>query len=127
MRKMFLPSTSFVERAALLSRELTRMRSRGPGDTENAMRAVERDYGVDYWTLWRLRYALAKIRTVPACVYARLEAAYCAECERQRARLANELAVASKLAASRFPALHTLDSDAPETESFPQDVDDAGE
>ena len=46
----------YVEEAAEWSGKMTRMRSRGPGDLENAMRSVERDYGIDYWLLWRLRY-----------------------------------------------------------------------
>ena len=60
MRKLFLRErqkspVAYVERAAWLSRELTRMKARGPGDTENAMRAIGRDYGVDYGIIWRLR------------------------------------------------------------------------
>jgi hypothetical protein len=90
-------SSEYVERAARLARELTRMRTRGPGDTQNAMRSLGRDYGIDYGIIWRLRYAAARLRDVPAGVLARLQAAYVAECERQARRLAHEAAIARKL------------------------------
>lgn len=91
----------FVERAAEISRELTRMRARGPGDTENAMRSIERDYGVDYWTIWRLRYRLSKIKDIGCEVYARLVAAYQSECEQQERLLAHELEIVRALAARK--------------------------
>lgn len=86
-----MSAVEYVDRAAGWSRELTRMRARGPGDTENAMRSIERDYAVDYWIQWRLRYRPSQIKALCVSVYARLEAAYFAECERQRRRLEIEI------------------------------------
>lgn len=40
----------------MMHRELLRRETRGPGDTENAMRRLEVRYGLDYWTQWGLRY-----------------------------------------------------------------------
>ena len=68
------------------------MRARGPGDTENAMRSIERDYGVDYWILWRLRYRKSALRDIGVTAYMGLKAAYQAECERQMRKLKNEIA-----------------------------------
>jgi hypothetical protein len=92
-----MTASEYVERAAWISRELTRFRARGPGDIENAMRGIERDYGVDYWFLWRLRYRLSAIRDIGASVYARLVAAYRNECERQHAKLVHEIAITREL------------------------------
>jgi hypothetical protein len=86
-----MSSVEYVERAAWWSRELTRFRARGPGDTENAMRAIERDYGIDYWTVWRLRYRLSQIKDIGVSVYAKLEGAYFNECERQKRKLEAQL------------------------------------
>lgn len=55
------------------------------------MRSIERDYGLDYWTIWRLRYRLAQIKDIGVSVYARLEGAYFAECERQKRKLEAQL------------------------------------
>src|SRR5215469_17038469 len=72
-----------VSKAAEMSVKLTAMRTRCPGDIENAMRSIERDYGVDYWTLWRLRYRQSQVTSVCHSVFSRLWLAYQAECERQ--------------------------------------------
>ena len=40
-----MSSVECVQQAASWSRKLTQMRARGPGDTDNAMRGIERDYG----------------------------------------------------------------------------------
>lgn len=85
-----MPKTATVEEAVTWSRELTRMRTRGPGDLENAMRSIERDYGVDYWILWQLRYRAQAVKDVGATVYLRLQAAYRAECDRQLRRYQHE-------------------------------------
>jgi len=80
-------AAEFVERAAGWSRELTRFRARGPGDLENAMRAIERDYGIPYWITWRLRYRLSQIKDLGCEPYHRIKAAYECECEAQRRKL----------------------------------------
>ncbi len=93
-----MSTVEYVDRAVWWSKELTRLRARGPGDIENAMRSLERDYGIDYWAIWRLRYRRGQIKDIGISIYARLEAAYYRECERQRAKLAREIA-ATKLVA----------------------------
>ena len=88
-----MPPVAYIDEAAEWGKSLTRMRARGPGDTENAMRSIERDYGVDYWILWRLRYRKSALRDIGVTAYMRLKAAYQAECERQIRRLQDEIAI----------------------------------
>ena len=66
------------------------MRACGPGDIENAMRSIERDYGIDYWLLWRLRYRKSVLKDISVTPYMRLKAGYQAERERQMRILQNE-------------------------------------
>lgn len=87
-----MSDAAYLDQAALWSKDLTRMRARGPGDMENAMRSLERDYGIDYWFIWQLRYRRDRIKVLSVSVYDRLKAAYGAECERQIRKLKNEIA-----------------------------------
>ena len=93
MRKKGLPmsDTAYLDQAALWSKDLTRMKSRGPGDTENAMRQIEREYGVDYGFLWSLRYRRERLRIISVSVYETIRAAYRAECERQMRKLEHDI------------------------------------
>lgn len=84
---------AYLDEAAEWSRNLTRMRARGPGDTENAMRSIEREYGVDYWLQWRLRYRLSSLRDIGVTAYMALKTAYAAECERQVQKLRHEIEI----------------------------------
>lgn len=88
--------SAYLDEAALWSRELVRMRSRCPGDTENAMRSIEREYGVDYWVIWRLRYRRSSLKDIGVGVYMLLKSAYQAECERQIRKLQREVGGASE-------------------------------
>lgn len=74
------------------------MRARGPGDLENAMRSIERDYGLDYWFLYQLRYKRDRLKFMSVSVYERLKAAYQAECERQLQKLKHELEITKTVA-----------------------------
>lgn len=67
------------------------MRSRGPGDMDNAMRSLERDYGINYWFIWQLRHRRDRLKTISVSVYERLKLAYQAECERQVRKLKDEI------------------------------------
>ena len=78
-----MTAAEYVGRAAFWSREMTRWRTRCPGDTDNAMREIARDYKLNYWLLWRLRFRLNQIRTIGVDIYVRLETAYHRERERQ--------------------------------------------
>jgi hypothetical protein len=92
-----MSDAAYLDQAALWSKDLTRMRARGPGDLENAMRSIERDYGLDYWFLYQLRYKRDRLKFLSVSVYERIKAAYQAECERQMRKLQNEIAVTEKI------------------------------
>jgi len=99
VRKKRLPSMSdaaYLDQAATWSKDLTRMKARGPGDTENAMRQIEREYGIDYGFLWSLRYRRDRLRIISISVYESIRAAYRAECGRQMRKLENEIAITSQ-------------------------------
>ena len=93
MRKKGLPMSdaAYLDQAAAWSKDLTRMKARGPGDTENAMRQIERQYGVEYGFLWSLRYRRERLRTISISVYESIRAAYRAECAAQMRKLENEI------------------------------------
>jgi hypothetical protein len=85
VRKKVLPMSdaAYLDQAANWSKDLTRMKARGPGDTENAMRQIEREYGIDYGFLWSLRYRRDRLKIISLSVYESIRAAYREECERQ--------------------------------------------
>lgn len=86
-----MSETAFVQEAAHWSRELTRMRVCGPGDADNALRGIETDYGINYWTLWQLRYRLYAVKKISAGAYALIKAAYEAERVRQFNKLKDDV------------------------------------
>ena len=100
VRKKGLPMSdaAYLDQAAVWSKDLTRMKSRGPGDTENAMRQIERQYGVDYGFLWSLRYRRERLRTISISVYEGIRAAYRAECAAQMRKLENDLRKTEEIA-----------------------------
>jgi len=90
-RILKMSDAAYLDQAAAWSKDLTRMKARGPGDTENAMRQIERQYGVDYGFLWSLRYRRDRLKIISISVYESIRAAYRAECELQMRKLGNEL------------------------------------
>lgn len=100
-----MSDAAYVDQAVQWSRDLTRMRTRGPGDIPNAMRSIERDYGIDYWTQWQLRYARDRFKDIGISIYARLHAAYVAECDRQARKFQHEREIARKLAGPAHAAV----------------------
>jgi hypothetical protein len=85
-----------VNEAASWADKLVARLYRGPGDTvEAAMYRAESKYGVPANALWALRYR--KPKAILAGIYLSLKGAYEAECERQEAKLAHELAVTKAL------------------------------
>ena len=100
MGKKGLPmsDTAYLDQAAVWSKDLTRMKSRGAGDIENAMRQIEREYGIEYGFLWSLRYRRDRLRTISISVYEGIRAAYRAECERQMRKLENEITRTEQIA-----------------------------
>ena len=93
-----MSDVAYLDNAERWSKDLTRMKARGPGDTENAMRTIEREYGIDYWTMWKLHYRRSAIRDIGITVYSKIEAAYRAECERQLRRLQHEIEITEAIA-----------------------------
>lgn len=86
-----MSDAAYLDQAAAWSKDLTRMKARGPGDTENAMRQIERQYGVDYGFLWSLRYRRERLRTISISVYESIRAAYRAECAAQMRKLEHDI------------------------------------
>jgi len=97
-RFLKMSDAAYLDQAALWSKDLTRMKARGPGDTENAMRQIERQYGVDYGFLWSLRYRRERLRTISISVYESIRAAYLAECAAQMRKLEHDIAKTEKIA-----------------------------
>lgn len=86
-----MSDAAYIADAAKISRELTRMKARGPGDTENAMRQIEREYGIDFGFLWSLRYRVDRLKFISHSIYLRIQEAYDAECQRQMRKLKHEV------------------------------------
>lgn len=93
-----MSDAAYLDQAAAWSKDLTRMKSRGPGDTENAMRQIERQYGVDYGFLWSLRYRRDRLKIISISVYESIRAAYRAECAAQMRKLQNDIARTEEIA-----------------------------
>ena len=120
-----MASLDSVEQAARWSRDLTQMRSRGPGDLENAMRSIEREYGIDYWTQWTLRYRRSRLRDIGHNVFLKLCAAYQAECARQERRLSHEREIAKRIAGPDHATVRETEAlvgSAPRARDLPPDV-----
>lgn len=105
-----MSDAAYLDQAAIWSKDLTRMRARGPGDMENAMRSLERDYGVDYWFIWQLRYKRDRLKFLSVSVYERLKAAYQAECERQMRKLSNEITLTKQIAGADNAAVRSAET-----------------
>lgn len=105
-----MSDVAYIERAANWSKDLARMRARGPGDLENAMRGIERDYGIDYWTQWTLRYRPSRIKDIGVGIYNRLHAAYLAECERQARKLRHEAEITKAIAGPDHAAVRAAEA-----------------
>lgn len=93
-----MTDAAYLDQAAAWSKDLTRLKARGPGDTENAMRQIEREYGIEYGFLWSLRYRKDRLKRISKAVFDRIEAAYHAECQRQMRKLQHEIVITEKIA-----------------------------
>ncbi|MGY3527259.1 hypothetical protein [Bradyrhizobium sp. USDA 4452] len=100
-----MSDAAYLDQAAIWSKDLTRMKARGPGDTENAMRSVAREYNIDYGFLWSLRYRRERLRIISVSVYEAIRAAYRAECERQMRKLENEIRITEEIAGADHAAV----------------------
>lgn len=90
-----MSDAAYVDRAVVWSKELTRLKGTGASDTENAMRRVEREYGIDYGVLWALRYR--KPKDILTTWYFRLKSAYETELQRQMRKLEHEAQITKAL------------------------------
>jgi hypothetical protein len=106
--KKVLPvsDAAYIDAAQRWSKDLTRMKARGPGDTENAMRMIEREYGIEYGFLWSLRYRRERLRTISISAYESIRAAYQFECERQMRKLQNEIKRTEEIAGPDSAVVH---------------------
>jgi len=102
-----MSDAAYLDQAVQWSRDSTRMKARGPGDTENAMRQIEREYGIDYGFLWSLRYRRERLRIISISVYESIKAAYRTECARQMQKLENDLARTEKIVGPNSNAVRT--------------------
>lgn len=100
-----MSDAAYLDQAATWSKDLTRMKARGPGDTENAMRQIEREYGIDYGFLWSLRYRRDRLKIISISVYEGIRAAYREECARQMRKLEHEITVTEKIAGPNSAAV----------------------
>ena len=64
---------------------------------KNAMRSLERDYGIKYWLTWQLRYRRDRLKFLNESIYGRLKAAYSVECKLQMRKLQNEIEKTEKI------------------------------
>jgi len=106
-KRLPVSDTAYIDEAQRWSKDLTRMKARGPGDTENAMRQIEREYGIEYGFLWSLRYRRERLRTISISVYESIRAAYRAECERQMRKLGNELTKTREIAGPDYDSVRS--------------------
>lgn len=93
-----MSDAAYLDQAAHWSKDLTRMKSRGPGDIQNAMRSIEREYGIEYGFLWSLRYRRDQLKIISVSVYEAIRVAYREECERQMRKLKNEIKITEEVA-----------------------------
>jgi hypothetical protein len=107
----------YIDRAERWSKDLTRMKSSGPGDTENAMRRIEREYGIDYGFLWSLRYRRSQIKIISVSVYEKIALAYPAECSRQLRKLQHEIEITEAIAGPNCAAVGAARALVGETET----------
>ena len=91
----------YVDEASKWVRSMVARESRGPGDTENAMRRLETRYGVSFHTFWSLRYR--KPKGLLVSVYVRLLAAYQTECARQLQSLRHDIEATKAAAGANHP------------------------
>lgn len=82
---------SSAQAAQMYVRQMIEVETRGWGHDENTLARLGERYGLSKWTLNHLRTGRAK--TVEAGVFARIRAAYLDICERQVARLQQQIAI----------------------------------
>ncbi|MGU3661084.1 hypothetical protein [Methylobacterium fujisawaense] len=102
LRDAQMATAEVVQSKARLS-DLLRWESRGPGDLDNAMRRLSRRHGVEYGTLWSLRYRTPK--RIWADVHTAIADAYAKEIERQRGKLDDAATAAEPILGADRPSV----------------------
>lgn len=102
---MFTPEA--IQAADWVS-DLIRLESRGPGDTENAMRRLSSRHGIEYGQLWSLRYR--KPRRIWADIYGAIRAARDAEIRKQIGRLEHDLEISRQVAGPDHSAVREVEA-----------------
>lgn len=103
-----MTDATYTDQAASWAKSLLHKESRGPGDTDNAMRRLSQRYGIPYGSLWTLRYR--KPKDVFASVYFALQNAYAAECERQLKRLQHDIEITKRIAGPNGRAVRAAEA-----------------
>lgn len=88
--------TAEVTEAKAFASDMLRWETRGPGDTDNAMRRIARRHGIEYGQLWSLRYRAPK--RIWADVLTAIKAAHEAERQRQLRALAHDTELTATIA-----------------------------
>lgn len=91
-----MSNQAHVETAIGISKWLTRREASGPGDMENAWHRLGVRYGLPWRLFWSLRYRPP--REIASHLYARLQAAYEAERQRQMRKLQHEITITEQVA-----------------------------
>lgn len=124
LRKSQMSDTSISE-ASSWAEELLRWESRGPGDTNNALRRLARKTGVSYSTFWALRYRQPK--DIYLSVYTKLASAYRAERQRQIQRLIHDLEITKAVAGPDGAAVAAAEAVVRATVGPDREASNAGE
>ena len=95
---------TYVDEAKSWADKMVARESRGPGDTDNAMRRLQYKYGVSFNDLWRLRYRPPK--RIWTDVYERIRQAYEAQRQEQIRRLKHEIAITEKITGADNASVH---------------------
>ncbi len=95
--------TAEVLHAKALSDAMLRWETRGPGDTDNALRRVARRHGIDYGALWSLRYRAPK--RIWADVANAIATAYEAERQNQIRKLEHAAELTEAVAGAHCPSV----------------------
>lgn len=98
-------SETYLNQAADWADALTRRESRGPGDTDNALRRVADRTGIPYRALWSLRYRRPKCPVKIRGIFAMVREAYINECLKQAKKLEQEAQIAKAISGPLHPSV----------------------
>ncbi|WP_407529404.1 hypothetical protein [Methylobacterium oryzisoli] len=100
--------TAEAAQAAAWVSDMIRLESRGPGDTNNAMRRIARRYQIPFPALFSLRYRSP--RRVWADIYAAVRAARDEELQKHIGRLQHDLEITRAIAGPNDSAVRAVEA-----------------